>query len=209
MSIPPCPVSRCTGCRLLLRLCVCASAPALPALSARYLLLLHVKERQRSSNTGPLLRLSCPKLEIHIHGREGEPSDARAWVDEDRHRPVVLFPDAGAVPLTRALATADARPLALIIPDGTWGQASHMVRRVGGLAAWPHVTVPEAAALMVRPRRELSPDRMSTYEAVAQAIGVIEGAPAAAQAMQAFFVLFAARAMEMRGILPRDAPSDA
>ncbi len=196
---PNCPVSRCIRCRLFVHLCICAAAPKLAALRTRVVLVLHSKELKRSSNTGLLLKLSA-ELDVHVHGRIGERSDARQWIDEACYRPVVLYPSPTAIPLSRELALKDPRPLALIVPDGTWGQARHMVKRIEGLSSWPRVTLPQAPEAMLRPRRQVTAERMSTYEALAQALGVLEDDRDQERRMQDFYRLAASRMLAMRGI---------
>ncbi len=180
-------------------LCACALAPKI-AVRTQVLLVMHTKEWRRSSNTGHLLRLSTDQVKIRIHGREGELADARDWVDGTVTRPVVLYPGDDSVKLSRELARpeGDPRPLTLIVPDGTWSQARHIVKRVKGLDAFPRVTLPRLAEVMQRPRKNHFDDRMSTYEALAQALAVLEDDGLEAP-LRAFFHQIAARMLCMRG----------
>lgn len=206
MTFVPHPTSRCIGCRLTWELCACALAPRFAA-RTHVLLIMHIKEWRRSSNTGHLLRLSTDNISIRLHGKPGEPpSDAGLWIDETRTRPVVLYPSDSAVMLTRELASpeGDPRPLTLIVPDGTWSQARHIAKRVKGLDAWPRVALPRLPEAIIRPRRNVAEGRMSTFEAVAQALAVLED-DALEGPLQAFFRQFAARTLCMRGrIKPQD-----
>lgn len=198
------PHSRCIGCRLQVDLCACALAPQIN-IRTHVLLLMHTKEWRRSSNTGHLLRLSTSLVKIHIHGREGELADARDWIDERTTRPVVLYPSDTSVKLTREMSAppGDKRPLTLIVPDGTWSQARHIVKRVKGLNAFQHVVLPRPAEIMQRPRKNVFDDRMSTYEALAQALSVLEDDALEAR-LQAFYRQIAARMLCMRGRVKRE-----
>jgi DTW domain-containing protein YfiP len=88
--------------------------------------------------------------------------------------PIVLFPGHGARPLTPEFVAALPSPPALVVPDGNWRQASRMVKRLPLLAGAVKVALPTRAFEGVALRRN-RPGRMSTYEAVVQALGVIEG----------------------------------
>jgi DTW domain-containing protein YfiP len=191
-------------------LCLCALAPKI-AVRTEVLLVMHTKEWRRSSNTGQLLRLCTPNVKIKIHGRPGDLagggpgtwSDASGWVDRERTRPVVLYPSDDAIILSRDLAQADPRPLTIIVPDGSWSQARHIVKRVKGLDAFPRVALPHAAVAMLRPRRNIDDSRMSTYEAIAQALAVLEDEALAAP-LADFFRQIAARMLCMRGRVSKE-----
>ena len=190
-------IARCIGCRLTVRLCVCALAPRV-TLTTEILLVMHYKEWRRSSNTGHLLRLSTAKASIALHGLLNQPCDVSRHTDPKRIRGLLLYPSDEAVPLSRELLMADARPTALIVPDGNWNQARHIAKRLPGLAGLTRVSLPKLARLMDRPRRNISADRMSTYEAIAQALGILEG-QAVEDELLRFFDVVAERMLTMRG----------
>ena len=89
--------------------------------------------------------------------------------------PVVLFPGRGARPLTPELVASLPSPPALVVPDGNWRQAGRMVKRLPLLAGAVKVALPARAFAGAALRRNRPGHRMSTYEAVAQALGVLEG----------------------------------
>jgi DTW domain-containing protein YfiP len=94
--------------------------------------------------------------------------------------PVVLFPGHGAEPLTPEFAASLPSPVALVVPDGNWRQASNMVKRLPLLAGAVKVALPARAFSLPAVRRNHRGDRMSTYEAVTQALAVLEGDAVAA-----------------------------
>ena len=165
---------------------------------------MHTKEWRRSSNTGHLLRLSTPNVKIQIYGRRNDLADASDWIDERETRPLVLYPTGDSIKLSRDFSTFgnDPRPITLIVPDGTWSQARHIAKRVKGLDAFPHVALPRPPEVMMRPRRNIGDDRMSTYEAVAQALTVLED-DGLEVPFSAFFHQVAARMLCMRGRVSR------
>ena len=67
-----------------------------------------------------------------------------------------------------------ARPLTLLVPDGNWNQAKNMMRRVPMLSQAHPVRLEGATVDHYCLRRNVHADRMSTFEAIAQALGIIE-----------------------------------
>lgn len=162
----------CPDCRLHAWLCLCAQAPRV-ATRASLLLVVHVHELGRTSNTARLLALAVRGAALVGHGGRESPADLGSYVPAGA-TPVVLFPGRGARTLTPELVAALPPSLALVVPDGNWKQAARMVKRLPLLDAALKVALPvrafEGAAL-----RRNRPGRMSTYEAVTQALGVLEG----------------------------------
>ena len=91
--------------------------------------------------------------------------------------PVVLFPHPDARPL--ADFCGGPRPVTLIVPDGTWRQAQRVRRRVAGLGDVPCAFVTRDAPSAYRLRRTPDERRLSTLEAIAEALGLLEGAQGA------------------------------
>lgn len=163
----------CPACRLQAWLCVCAHAPRV-ATRTPLLLVAHVHDYGRTSNTARLLALAVRGATVLRHGTAPGPADPAAHVPPGA-TPVVLFPGHGARPLTPDLVAALPSPPALVVPDGNWKQASRMVKRLPLLAGAVKVALP-GRLLSGRPLRlGHAGHHMSTYEAVAQALGVLEG----------------------------------
>lgn len=169
----PCPVCRIHG-----WLCVCALAPRV-ATRTSLLLVVHVHELGRTSNTARLLALAIRDATLVGHGGLGAPIDPASYVPAGA-TPLVLFPGRGAKPLTPELVATLPSPLALIVPDGNWKQAGRMVKRLPLLAGAVKVALPDRAFTGSALRRNRPGHRMSTYEAVAQTLGVLEGEAVAA-----------------------------
>jgi DTW domain-containing protein len=139
--------------------------PTVPT-RTRVVIVRHYREVTRSSNSGRLAGLALPNSEILDHGAPGTPAtliDA-AMLDGA----CLLFP--GGEPLS-----AEHPPAKLIVLDATWSQARRMRRKVRGLE---HIrTVSISAAPTDRPRMRASPGegKVSTIEAIAYALGELEG----------------------------------
>jgi DTW domain-containing protein YfiP len=152
---------------------VCAHAPRLTTRTP-LLLLVHARDRDRTTNTSRLLALAVRGATLVSHGDRSGPTDPAAHIPAGT-TPVVLFPGRGARPLTPELVAALPSPPALVVPDGNWRQAYGMVKRLPLLAGATKVSLPARGFAGPALRRNREGHRMSTYEAVAQALGVLEG----------------------------------
>jgi DTW domain-containing protein YfiP len=137
-------------------------------------LIVHIRDLGRASNTVRLLSLAVRDATVLCHGAFPAPADPAAHVPAGA-TPVVLFPGHGARPLTPELVAALPSAPALVVPDGNWRQASRMVKRLPLLAGAVKVALPDRAFAGMAVRRNQVGHHMSTYEAVAQALGILEG----------------------------------
>lgn len=143
----------------------------------------HHTERWRSSNSGRLAHLALPNSEIIDHGGAGgvavlPPLDG-AWL---------MFPEGPP-----ALAAPVPPPRQLVVLDATWSQARRMFRKLAGLRGLPILRLPDGPMPAARLRESPAPGRVSTIEAVAGALRLIEG-DALAAPLEALFALAVARA---------------
>lgn len=161
---------RCKGCRLHESLCACALIPRLET-RTKVVLFMHRFEDRKSTNTGRLASRCLVKSEIVVRGHEAEPSPT--FTPEAGTRPVLLFPHENALPLGDFVGSAE--PLTLVVPDGTWRQASKVRNRVPGLSELPCVSLPRGEPSRYRLRFEAHDLGLSTLEAIARALGALEG----------------------------------
>lgn len=156
-------------------LCVCPFAPKVET-TTRVELIIHTREWRRSSNTGRFVHLALANSRIRLHGvRDAEPGAAASGLDPDDPGTLILFPGRRARPLTPELRAGISGPVTLVVPDGNWTQTSHMMSRLPALARARVIELPGPTEGQIRMRRNVFADRMSTYEAVAQAMGLLEG----------------------------------
>lgn len=161
---------RCVRCRMHFDLCICALIPRLET-RTRIVLLLHRREEAKSTNTGRLALQCLPNSELRVRGHEGQPDLPLQLAPGVQ--PLLLFPAADAQPIERW--RDGPQPLALVVPDGTWRQAARMRRRTPGLDLMPCVTLPPGPPTRYRLRSETHEGRLATIEAIARALGVLEG----------------------------------
>jgi DTW domain-containing protein YfiP len=180
-------------------LCICALVPKLST-RTRLMLLIHRFEDRKPTNTGRLAAACLVNSDVVVRGHEGRPTPEIVF--HPGTQPVFLFPVEGATPLTAFAASA--RPVTLIVPDGTWRQASKVRNRVPGLADVPCVSLPAGAPSIYRLRTEAHSGGLATIEAIARAMGILEGAEVRA-AMERVFRAMVERTLWSRGeVLTRD-----
>jgi DTW domain-containing protein len=188
---------RCPGCRLLVTACLCDLVPRVET-RTRVLVVLHHAETQKPSNTGQLALRCLPNSGVVIRGAPDRSAAVPAWAEHGD--PVVLFPHPEARPL--ADFCAGPRPVTLIVPDGTWRQAQRVRRRIAGLSDVPCAFVTRDAPSAYRLRRTPDERRLSTMEAIAEALGLLEGAPGPAvrEALLGIFQIMVERSLRGRAL---------
>ena len=97
------------------------------------------------------------------------------------------------------IAARVAPPYTLIVPDGSWRQASKMGQREEALRHVQRVKLAAGAPSRYRLRRETKPEGLATLEAIARALGVLES-HAVEDALLAVFDLMVERTLRSRGM---------
>lgn len=164
---------RCTRCRMHSSLCVC---PLIPRLETRthVMLLIHRAEDRKPTNTGRLATECLPNSQVIVRGREESPT--QPFEAPPGYRALLLFPHEDATPLATFVANdTDPRPVALVVPDGNWRQASRVRNRVPRLRDVPCVTLPAGDPSTYRLRFEAHPAGLATLEAIARSLRLLEG----------------------------------
>jgi DTW domain-containing protein YfiP len=152
--------------------CVCEHIVPL-ALETRVVLIMHYKELPKTTATGPMALAALDNTELHVHGLRDQPVELDRLHDEQR-RVVVLFPQEGACTLTEAFRKDDPRPVTIVVPDGSWRQASRIPKRIGAVARAQPITLPAGPSTRWGVRRETHPSGLATFEAIARALGYLE-----------------------------------
>ncbi|HEX7664974.1 MAG TPA: tRNA-uridine aminocarboxypropyltransferase [Polyangiaceae bacterium] len=161
---------RCKACLMHPSLCVCSLVPRLET-KTKLLLVIHRIEKRKPSNTGRLGADCLVNSEILVRGHEETPTPP--FVPAPSTQPLFLYPAEDAIPITRF---ADSPvPCTLIVPDGTWRQASKVRYRVPGFKDVPCVSLPPDVPSIYRLRSEAHAHGLATVEAIARAFGILEG----------------------------------
>lgn len=174
----------CRGCFLHKSLCLCGQIPQLQ-LRTKVTLVIHAKEMKRTTNTGTLALKALPHSEIFIRGKNKEPLDLSSLLSP-HFRPVLFYPSDDAIELTSAFAKESEMPIHLIVPDGNWRQASKVHTRHPELKGIPRVMIKTLNTSRHHLRAESRPQGMATLQALAYALGVIEGPHVQDQLLQLY-----------------------
>ena len=164
--------SHCFRCYQRREICIC---PILPTVTTRseFLILRHIYEAQRPSNTGRLVALAMPNTRIIPCG--GGTRIGLSPIDDEFLRVPgtwLLWPDGtGTQPDISDLTSPDR----VVVIDATWSQARRLYRSTPVLQALPRLVLPEPKRLRDRLREQYRSDGMSTLEAVAAAVAKLEG----------------------------------
>jgi DTW domain-containing protein YfiP len=153
-------------------LCLCALVPRV-ATRTRVILVMHQLELNKPTNTGRLALRCLPNSEVLVRGRPRAGFPGGELGAPGAGPRLLLFPHAEAQPIERWRGCPD--PVTLVVPDGTWRQAARARRRVAGLEGVPCVALPAPTRSGYRLRQATRPGRLSTLEAIAQALGILEG----------------------------------
>jgi DTW domain-containing protein len=162
----------CSNCYLHRSLCICDLTPHLQ-LKTKICLVVHAKELRRTTNTGRLALRALANSEMRIRGETNEALDLSDLLIPE-YRTFLLYPSDEAVDLSPDLIDQDSRPIQFIVPDGNWRQASKVHYRHHELKNILRVKVPSAKSLQ-QMRLETKAEGMATLEAIAEALGLIEG----------------------------------
>jgi DTW domain-containing protein YfiP len=142
----------------------------------RVVIIRHHKENHRSSNTGGLAASALANSVLVEHGGVDGPARlpdlTGAWV---------VFPVGEPV-----LACPEPPPAQLVFLDATWSQARRMFRKLDALRGLPVLHLPVAPMPSARMRASPGEGRVSTIEAIARALRLVEGDDVAAALEQLF-----------------------
>ncbi len=177
----------CPRCLLRDDACVC-SVLIRVATRTHFIILRHVVESRRSTNTGGIAALALPNSTL-IEVGGGPPVPQGTLL---RPGTWLLFPGFAAPP-------DDAPPPErLVVLDGTWKQARKLLLRVPALRPLPKLSLPAPSTASARMRRQTVAGGMSTLEAIAFALARFEGTEVAAP-LHALYAEMVQRALAIRG----------
>jgi len=159
----------CPRCLFRQEVCFCSLVPRVET-RARFLIVRHIGEALRTSNTGRAAALAHPTSQIHDYGW-GLPFDEAVLRQPGTW---LLYPsEPGGDPSVEP-------PKQVVVLDATWRQARKMFIRIDALRAMPRLVLPAPAEPLPKLRKAPQPDAMSTLEAIVRAVELLEGTQRAA-----------------------------
>jgi len=179
-------------------LCICAEIPVFD-LKTKIVVLMHWREDKLTTNSARLACMALTNSSLHQRGR----IDGRLQTEKlitPGESAALLFPTEDSIELTEETASRLARPLTLFVPDGSWRQAQKVSRREPALKDIPRLRVPLGLPSTYRLRHSPHPQNLSTFEAIARALGVLEG-PEVQAKLEKLFLTMVERRLWSRGTL--------
>ena len=166
-------VNRCPNCRVNHFFCVCKHI--LPFnIQTNVSLIVHVRELKLTSNTAQFAQKMLPEnAEVVIRGRMNEPFDSTPVLSRPG-RALFLYPHEDALELNEDFKAKFPGPYHLIIPDGNWQQARKVKQREPKFSALPAVKLPTGIISEYGLRKAIHPEWVSTYEAMAHSLSILE-----------------------------------
>lgn len=174
----------CLGCGLHKKLCICEFIPQLN-LRTRVCLVIHASELKRTTNTGTLAVKALTNSATYVRGELEHPLDLTSILSPDYHT-LLFYPADEAIELNREFIELDSRPIQLIVPDGNWRQASKVHYRHKELKDIPRVMIKTPNHSANHLRAETREEGMATLQAIAEALGIIEGDQAKAVLLELY-----------------------
>ena len=158
--------ARCERCLRPTSHCLCAHIPSLPN-RTRVLILQHPDESRHALPTARLAALGLRNAELWV----GEVFPHLVETVAGVERAVLLFPATGDVPVAEVSRTG---PDLLIVPDATWRKARGLVRANPVLETLPRLSLAQGEPSAYRVRKAADPQAVSTIEAIARALQMLE-----------------------------------
>jgi DTW domain-containing protein YfiP len=154
--------------------CYCVALPRIET-ATRVVILQHPRERDMPIGTARMASLCLPGAELHVGVRWGDSAALARALRDPARPPILLYPGPGARDILRDPPRG---PVTLVVVDGTWSQATTVVRDNPVLQALPRYAFATPEPSQYRIRREPRVEYVSTIEAVMHVLGALEGEPA-------------------------------
>lgn len=200
---------RCSGCRLAPTHCICALRANLPTRSGVCLLMADI-EPLKPSNTGWLIADVVQDTFAFGWARTDVDPALLALLADPQWQPMVVFPGEfvadervmHAVPADAGDAPAK-RPLFILL-DGTWPEASKMLRKSPYLDRFPVLSLQSEQLSRYKLRRSKRDDHFCTAEVAALCLALLGEASEmhAAQTLEAYLDVFTNHYLQAKHQLP-------
>lgn len=160
----------CSDCGRPRVVCLCSVLRRIST-RTRVAILQHPRERDVPINTARLVELQLDEAEVHVGIRLEQLPRLRAQLADATRPAILLYPGEGARDLALEPPLG---PVTLCVLDGTWWQAKKLFQLNPQLAELPRYTLWPSAPSRYRIRREPAEYCVSTIEAIAQALELLE-----------------------------------
>ncbi len=186
---------RCHQCYMRLEICICKLIPSIDN-QTFVSVIMHHRESSKTTNTARLACMSLSNSRIFLRGLKNEPLNLTE-INDDKYQSILLTLSDRSQLLTSDLVKSFKKPIQLIVPDGNWRQANRMSKREKYLQNIPWVKLSPGAKSCYRLRHEHNPEGLSTLEAIACALSIIE-TPKIEEQLMTFFKIMVERTIATR-----------
>ena len=160
----------CERCERPQRVCFCAHLPRIET-KTPVLVLQHPRERHVAIGTARMASLCLPGSTLVVGTHVDDDPRVEQALSNPERPAILLWPGPGARDLGDE---PPAHPVTLVVVDGTWSLARKLVRLNPRIAALPRYALTPTVPSQYRIRREPAEGCVSTIEAMAQALGILE-----------------------------------
>lgn len=162
----------CRRCRRPQTVCYCNTLTHVQS-RTRVVFLQHPKEAKVAVGTCRMAHLCLPNSELHVGVSFSDNARVEECLRDESGQTALLFPSEEA----KRVEELPVRPSRLIVVDGTWSQASKLVRNNPALLKLPRVGLKPAQPGNYRIRKEPAEHCLATIEAVVEVLGQLEDNP--------------------------------
>jgi DTW domain-containing protein YfiP len=152
--------------------CICDLIPTLQNRTP-VTVIMHYREARKTTNTARIACLALKNSQILIRGVKDQRLDL-STIHKPGFQSVLLTLKERSETLTPEFVKSLKQPIHLIVPDGSWQQAKKVGDREPELQSIPWVKLPPGPLSSYRLRKEHDPRGLSTLEAMARALAIIE-----------------------------------
>ena len=141
----------------------------------RFTIVMHCREFNLTSNTGRLAKNTLPGCEIILRGVEGEEINWDKIIKQDELT-YFLFPSSDSIEATKEnIPSPTNKKIHIIVPDGSWRQASKVHKRESALSNIKCIKLPERNYRSnYFLRKSPKENYLCTYEAMSKVVEEIE-----------------------------------
>jgi DTW domain-containing protein len=154
--------------------CYCDDLVQVPT-GVRFTIIMHHSEYHLTSNTGRLARNTLPNCQIILRGLKGQTID---WskVIRAEEKTYLLFPSENSIEASRENISAEpSKGIHIIVPDGSWKQASKVYKRETSLKSIQCIKLLEKNYRShYHLRKSPKENYLCTYEAMSKVVEEIE-----------------------------------
>jgi len=158
---------------------------------------MHLRETHLTSNTARLSTLILKNSELRLRGLQHKQLDLSDVLTEE-YTPLLLYPSDDAIELTKEYVETLKKPVLLIVPDGSWRQASKVGTREPQLKKVTRVKLVHSEPSEYQLRKQKGELGLSTIEAIARALGILES-PSIQKEIERVFRIKVERTLISRG----------